>query len=211
MDKRLRDIYQAVIAGDMDTVQRETRAALDVGMSAGEILNVALIPAMGEVGCLFEKEEYFVPEMLVAARAMQAGLEILRPELANSGLKPVGKVAIGTVEGDLHDIGKNLVAIMLEGAGFEIVDLGVDVPPEQFVEAARSGANIIGVSALLTTTMRNMETVIEAIKAAGLRGSIKIIVGGAPLTADYARRIGADGFAADASQAANLATTLMSQ
>jgi 5-methyltetrahydrofolate--homocysteine methyltransferase len=211
MNEILQTIYGAVIEGEMDTIQREVRAALDAGTTAGEILNSALIPAMREVGCRFEKEEYFVPEMLVAARAMQAGLEILRPALVQSGLNPLGKVAIGTVKGDLHDIGKNLVAMMLEGAGFEILDLGVDVAPETFLEAARSGANMIGLSALLTTTMRNMEAVIRAIEEAGLRDRVKIIIGGAPVTDEFARRIGADAFAPDASQAALVATTLISQ
>lgn len=211
MNEKLKTIYESIIAGDLATAQAEVRAALGAGSSAEEILNEALIPAMREVGCLYEKEEYFVPEMLVAARAMQSGLEILRPALAQSSLKPVGKIAIGTVKGDLHDIGKNLVAMMLEGAGFEIIDLGVDVAPEQFLEAARSGANVIGLSALLTTTMRNMESVIQAIEEAGLRDRVRIMVGGAPVTADFARRIGADGFAADASQAAQVATALLAQ
>ena len=211
MNEILKNIYQAILEGDMDAAQTEVRAAVDAGITGGEILNTALIPAMGQVGCLFEKEEYFVPEMLTAARAMKAGLEIVKPLLVNSGLEPVGKVAIGTVKGDLHDIGKNLVEMMLEGAGFEIIDLGTDVAPEKFVEAIKSGANIIGLSALLTTTMPNMETTIRAIEAAGLRGNAKIIIGGAPVTAEYARQIGADGFAPDASQAANLVRSLLSQ
>jgi len=211
MNEILKNIYQAILEGDMDAAQTEVRAAVDAGITGGEILNTALIPAMGQVGCLFEKEEYFVPEMLTAARAMKAGLEIVKPLLVNSGLEPVGKVAIGTVKGDLHDIGKNLVEMMLEGAGFEIIDLGTDVAPEKFVEAIKSGANIIGLSALLTTTMPSMETTIRAIEAACLRGNAKIIIGGAPVTAEYARQIGADGFAPDASQAANLATSLLSQ
>lgn len=211
MNEILKNIYQAIVEGDLAAARTEVRTAMEAGISGGEILNEALIPAMGEVGCRFEREEYFVPEMLVAARAMQAGLEIIRPSLVQSGLKPLGKVAIGTVKGDLHDIGKNLVSIMLEGAGFEIIDLGVDVPPEKFLEAARSGANIIGLSALLTTTMRSMETVIHALEDAGLRNNIKVIVGGAPVTAEYARQIGADGFAPDASQAATIAITLLSQ
>ena len=210
MNEILQTIYRSVIEGDADTTQREVRAALDAGTTAIEVLNRALIPAMREVGCRFEKEEYFVPEMLVAARAMQGGLEILRPILVQSGLKPLGKIAIGTVKGDLHDIGKNLVAMMLEGAGFEIIDLGVDVAPETFLEAARSGANMIGLSALLTTTMRNMEAVIRTVESAGLRDRVKIIVGGAPVTDEFARRIGADGFASDASQAAVVASALTS-
>ena len=211
MEEKLKNIFQAIVEGDMVAAQTETRAAVESGISGREILNTAMIPAMSEVGCLFEKEEYFVPEMLTAARAMKAGLEIVKPLLVNSGLEPVGKIAIGTVKGDLHDIGKNLVGMMLEGAGFEIIDLGVDVAPESFVEAIRSGANMIGLSALLTTTMPSMETTIRAIEAAGLRGNVKIIIGGAPVTAEYARRIGADGFASDASQAASVATSLLTQ
>lgn len=211
MNETLKNIYEAIIAGDMEGTRTGVQIAVDAGISSGEILNTAMIPAMSEVGCLFEKEEYFVPEMLTAARAMKAGLEIVRPLLVKSGHKPLGKVALGTVKGDLHDVGKNLVAIMLEGAGFEIVDLGIDVAPEKFIEAIRSGANMIGLSALLTTTMPNMETTIRAIEAAGLRGNARIMVGGAPLSAEYARRIGADGFAPDASQAANVALSLLSK
>jgi 5-methyltetrahydrofolate--homocysteine methyltransferase len=143
--------------------------------------------------------------MLIAARAMKSSLEILKPYLVDSGIEPTGKVAIGTVKGDLHDIGKNLVAMMLEGAGFEIIDLGTDVTPDKFVEAARNGADIIGLSALLTTTMPSMESTVKAIRDAGLRDQIRIIVGGAPVTAKYAQQIGADGYAPDASQAATLA------
>jgi 5-methyltetrahydrofolate--homocysteine methyltransferase len=159
---------------------------------------------------LFEEGEYFVPEMLVAARAMKAGLEILKPLLVDSGVDPVGKVVLGTVKGDLHDIGKNLVAMMLEGAGFEIVDLGADVSPDQFVAAIRDGVDVVGLSALLTTTMPAIENTIRAIEESGLRNQVKIIVGGAPVTAEYARQIGADGYAADASQAATLARELIS-
>ena len=205
MNEILNNISQAILEGDLDAVRTEVRAAVDAGLSGGGILKTALIPAMDEVGRLFEEGEYFVPEMLIAARAMKAGLEIIKPLLVDSGLEPVGKVAIGTVKGDLHDIGKNLVAIMLEGAGFEINDLGTDVPPEKFVEAVRVGANLIGLSALLTTTMPNMETTIRAVEESGLRGNVKIIIGGAPVTAEYAQKIGADGFAPDASQAATLA------
>ena len=165
---------------------------------------------MAEVGRLFEEGEYFVPEMLIAARAMKAGLEILKPLLVDSGVKPIGKVALGTVKGDLHDIGKNLVAMMLEGAGFDIVDLGTDISPEQFVEAVQAGVDVIGLSALLTTTMPSMEQTISALIDAGLRDQVKVIVGGAPVTAEYARRIGADGFAPDASQAVTVAKTLLS-
>ena len=206
----LESIFEAVIDGDMASVGNGVRAALSEDIPAEKILHEALIPAMAEVGERFEEGEFFVPEMLIAARAMQAGMAILKPKLVDAGIKPIGKVAIGTVKGDLHDIGKNLVAMMLEGAGFEINDLGTDVAPEKFVEAAKNGANVIGLSALLTTTMTSMENTIQAINAAGLRGQVKIIIGGAPVTAEYAVKIGADGFAPDASQAATLAKSLLS-
>ena len=205
MDENLKSIYDAIIEGDMESAVGDVRVALDTGIAPGEILNKALISAMEKVGQLFEDGEYFVPEMLVAARAMKAGLEILKPLLVDSGVDPVGKVVVGTVKGDLHDIGKNLVAMMLEGAGFEIVDLGTDVTSDQFVAAIQEGADIVGLSALLTTTMPVMEETIRAIEGAGLRDQVKIIIGGAPVTADYANQIGADGYAPDASQAATLA------
>jgi 5-methyltetrahydrofolate--homocysteine methyltransferase len=207
---QIKDIYQAVLEGDMGAVEENVQAALDAGVLPVDILQKGLIAAMGEVGRLFEEGEYFVPEMLIAARAMKAGLTILKPLLVDSGFEPAGKVAVGTVKGDLHDIGKNLVAMMLEGAGFEIVDLGTDVTPEQFVEAVKDGVDIVGLSALLTTTMPSMEGTIKAIADAGLRDQVKIMIGGAPVTAEYARQIGADGFAPDASQAVTLAKTLMS-
>ena len=209
MNDNLKPVYEAILDGDMGGAQEGVQAALGAGVPAADLLHQALIPAMGEVGRLFEEGEYFVPEMLIAARAMKAGLEILKPLLVDSGVKPVGKVAIGTVKGDLHDIGKNLVAMMMEGAGFEIVDLGTDVPPEKFVEAAQNGVNLIGLSALLTTTMPSMESTVKAIEAAGLRDQVKIIIGGAPVTAEYAQKIGADGYAPDASQAASLAKGFM--
>ena len=208
MDKKLKTIYDAILDGDMEGVVNNIQAPLDAGIVPCEILNKALIPAMDKVGQLFEEGEYFVPEMLVAARAMKAGLEILKPLLVDSGVNPVGKVALGTVKGDLHDIGKNLVAMMLEGAGFEIVDLGADVSPDQFVAAIQEGVDLVGLSALLTTTMPAMENTIRAIEESGLRDRVKIIVGGAPVTAEYARQIGADGYASDASQAATLAREL---
>ena len=209
MKNELQTIYDAILEGDMSAAQESVQTAVDANIAAGEILTTALIPAMGEVGRLFEEGEYFVPEMLIAARAMKAGLAIIKPLLVDSGVEPVGKVAIGTVKGDLHDIGKNLVAMMMEGAGFEIIDLGTDVSSDDFVKAAKDGANIIGLSALLTTTMPAMSTTIEALEAAGVRNQVKIIVGGAPVTAEYAEKIGADGFAADASQAASLAKLLV--
>jgi 5-methyltetrahydrofolate--homocysteine methyltransferase len=165
---------------------------------------------MGEVGKLFEVGEYYVPEMLVAARAMKSGLAVIQPLLLDSGVEPVGRVVIGSVEGDLHDIGKSLVAMMLEGAGFEVNDLGVDVSPQGFIAAMKDAPDIVALSALLTTTMSSMEAAIKAIHEAGLRGQVKIIVGGAPVTAEFASHIGADGYAPDAGQAAALARTLVS-
>ena len=164
---------------------------------------------MAEVGRMFEEGEYFVPEMLIAARAMAAALGLLKPHLVEQGVKPIGKVAIGTVKGDLHDIGKSLVAMMLEGAGFEIMDLGVDVAPEKFVSALNDGAQIVAMSALLTTTMPNMKATIAAIEKAGLRAQAKIMIGGAPVTQAYADEIGADGYAPDASSAVRKARALI--
>jgi 5-methyltetrahydrofolate--homocysteine methyltransferase len=206
----LKEIYQNVIDGQAPAVEAGVKAALDTGIGAGEILQDGLIAAMNEVGMRFEAGDFFVPEMLVAARAMQRGLYYLKPYLTKADVKSAGKVAIGTVKGDLHDIGKNLVAMMLEGVGFEIVDLGVDVPPEAFVMAVRNGANIIGMSALLTTTMSNMETIIATLKNEGVRDQVKVMIGGAPVTEQYAKQIGADAFAADASSATRIARQLMS-
>lgn len=209
MEEKLRSIYDAILEGDMESVAIGVQASLDSGVAPSEILNKALISAMDNVGHLFEDGEYFVPEMLVAARAMKAGLEVLKPQLVDSGVEPVGKVVVGTVKGDLHDIGKNLVAMMLEGAGFEIIDLGTDVTPEQFVAAVQGGVDVVGLSALLTTTMPAMDHTIRAIEEAGLRDQVKIMIGGAPVTAEYAKQIGADGYAVDASQAAALAKKLV--
>jgi 5-methyltetrahydrofolate--homocysteine methyltransferase len=184
--------------------------ALGEGDSAETILKQGMMAAMGEVGRLFEEGEYFVPELLVAARAMQGGMDILQPLLVAEDVEPVGKIVIGTVQGDLHDIGKNLVGMMLQGAGFEVTDLGSDVAPEKFVEAVKtSGASLVAMSALLTTTMVNMPTTIEALNQAGLRDSVKIMVGGAPVTDQFAQKIGADGYAPDANQAAKLALSLI--
>jgi 5-methyltetrahydrofolate--homocysteine methyltransferase len=205
----LKPIFENVIEGDASAVENGVKAALGAGVDAGVILNEALIAAMDEVGRRFEDGDFFVPEMLIAARAMQAGLALLKPHLAATDIKSSGKVAIGTVKGDLHDIGKNLVAMMLEGAGFEIIDLGVDVSPEAFVDAVQEGANLIGMSALLTTTMGNMGVTIEALKAAGLRDKVKVMIGGAPVTEDYAKSIGADAFAPDASSATRIARQLV--
>jgi 5-methyltetrahydrofolate--homocysteine methyltransferase len=180
-------------------------------MAPAVILNDGMVSAMAEVGKRFEEGEFYVPELLIAARAMKEGLVLLKPLLQQAKVKAAGKVAAGTVKGDLHDIGKNLVCMMLEGAGFEIMDLGTDVSPEKFVDAVQNGkADIIAMSALLTTTMPNMQTTIDALKTAGLRSQAKVIIGGAPVTDSYSRQIGADGYAADASRAVALAKSLMS-
>jgi 5-methyltetrahydrofolate--homocysteine methyltransferase len=205
----LKTIFDNVIEGAASNVEAGVREALAAGINADVILKDALIAAMGEVGTRYEDGDMFVPEMLIAARAMQAGLALLKPHLVGGKAESAGKVAIGTVKGDLHDIGKNLVAMMLEGAGFEILDLGVDVDPQAFVDAAQEGVQIIGMSALLTTTMSNMGVTIEALKAAGLRDKVKVMIGGAPVTQEYANLIGADGFAADAPSATRVARQLL--
>ena len=210
MEPVIKEIFDSVLAGAQKVTVVKVQEALDMGINPGVILNDGMVAAMAEVGRLFEEGEYYVPEMLIAARAMQHGLAILKPHLASANVKSQGKVLAGTVKGDLHDIGKNLVCMMLEGAAFEIVDLGSDVTPEKFVEAVRTtGASVICMSALLTTTMPSMKTTIEALKAAGLRDKVKIMVGGAPLTDQYAREIGADGYAPDASRAVALAKSLL--
>lgn len=203
-------IYNAILDGDVAGAQHGVEAALATHTKPEDILAEGMISAMKEVGKRFEEGDYYVPEMLVAARAMQAALTLLKPSLGASGVKATGTVVIGTVKGDLHDIGKNLVKLMLEGAGFEVNDLGVDVSPEKFVEVISSGnVDIVALSALLTTTMPYMQTTIEAIQQAGLRDQVKIMVGGAPVTQDIALQIGADGFSADASSAPSLAQSLL--
>jgi 5-methyltetrahydrofolate--homocysteine methyltransferase len=210
MESQLKEIYDSILNGDNKSVAAQVQAALDAGIDTGVVLNQAMVAAMAEVGRLFEEGEYFVPEMLVSARTMQTGLAVLKPHMVESNIQSTGKVAIGTVKGDLHDIGKNLVAMMLEGAAFEIVDLGVDVTPDKFVNAVQEkGVDLIAMSALLTTTMTNMKATIEALNTSGLRGKVKVMVGGAPLTAKFAEEIGADGYAADASKAVALAKQLM--
>jgi len=209
MDPVLQSMFEAVVAGKKAEVEAQVRQAQEAKVDPGAILNQGLIAAMMEVGRRFEAGEYYVPEMLIAARAMQAGLTILRPQLVASGIKTAGKVVMGTVRGDLHDIGKNLVAMMLEGAGYEVVDLGTDVSPEKFAAAVREhNPQIVGMSALLTTTMQNMKSTIEAIEDLGLREKVKIMVGGAPVTEAFAKQVGADGFAPDASRAVALAKQL---
>ncbi len=206
----LETIYEAVLKGDANTAAADTQAALDEGIPAEKILHEACVPAMGEVGRLFEIGEKFVPEMLIAARAMQRSVDLLKPHLVEADLRAVGKVVIGTVAGDLHDIGKNLVAMMMEGAGFEIIDLGTDVAPEKFVEAVQNNdVDMVGMSALLTTTMASISATIEALTEAGVRDKVKVIIGGAPITQDFADKVGADGFAPDAGSAPRIAKALL--
>lgn len=204
----LKALAEAVIKGDQSTAAQITKSALEEGTAAKSILNEGLIGGMDVVGVRFKKNEIYIPEVLIAARAMKMAMEILEPELVKAGVQPIGKFVIGTVQGDLHDIGKNLVAMMLKGAGFEVVDLGVDVGPETFVERAKSGEiHLVGMSALLTTTMPSMEKTIKALKDAGI--SAKILIGGAPVTQGYADKVGADGYAADAASAVDLAKKLV--
>jgi 5-methyltetrahydrofolate--homocysteine methyltransferase len=206
----LEALKQAVVDGDAPETQRLVGEALAAGLPPARILQYGLILAMTDVGMRYEAGEFFVPEMLMAARAMKTGLALLRPGLAAANVKPLGKIVIGTVQGDLHDIGKNLVGIMLEGAGFEVVDVGVDVAPQGFVEAVRTHQpDLVGISALLTTTMPKMKATVDALNAAGLRASVKIMAGGAPVTEQYAREIGADIYAPDAAAAANRAKAAM--
>jgi 5-methyltetrahydrofolate--homocysteine methyltransferase len=197
----LEELRQAVIDGQAKLAVTKVTQGLEQGIPAEVLLQDGLIAAMKEVGQLFEEGEIYVPEMLVAARAMNATVAVLKPRLTEHEVQSSGTVAIGTVQGDLHDIGKNLVAMMLEGSGFEVVDLGTDVPPERFIDAIRAGADVVAMSALLTTTMTSMKDVVEAISLAGLRDRVRIIVGGAPITAKYASQIGADGYAPDAPKA----------
>jgi len=202
LEQMQKDLYD----GKVDEVGAATQKALDEGLSAQEVLNDGLIAGMDVVGRDFKAGDLFIPEVLISARAMHAGLDVLRPLLAGSGAPMMGKMVIGTVSGDLHDIGKNLVGMMLEGAGFEIVDLGTDVSSEKFIEAVRAeGADLLGLSALLTTTMPGMKTTIEALTEAGLRDNVKVIIGGAPVTAGFAEEIGADAYAPDAASAVDTA------
>lgn len=211
MDEKLKAIYDGVVEGDNASVQRNVQEFLSAGTNPSSILNEALIPAMAEVGRLFEEGEYFVPEMLISARAMKSAMAALKPYLQQGEMQYTGTVIIGTVKGDLHDIGKNLVGLMLEGAGFQVKDLGSDVAPEKYIEAVReTNANIIAMSALLTTTMVNMKSTVAALEEAGLRDKVKIMIGGAPVTDSFAKQIGADGYAPDASRAVAVARSLLS-
>ena len=204
----LKALADAVIKGDQGTAVEITKSALEEGTAAKNVLEEGLIAGMDVVGARFKNNEIYIPEVLIAARAMKMAMEILEPELIKAGVKPVGKFLIATVQGDLHDIGKNLVAMMLKGAGFEVIDLGVDVGPEKFVELVKAkGVQLVGMSALLTTTMPGMEKTIKALKEAGV--SAKIMIGGAPVTQGYADKIGADGYAADAASAVDMAKSLV--
>ena len=206
----LNNVSEALQRGDAEKVGELVKKALEENLTPKKILEDGLIKGMDIIGTKFKKNEVYVPEVLIAARAMHAGMGILRPKLAETGVKNIGKVAIGTVKGDLHDIGKNLVKMMLEGAGFEVIDLGIDVSSDKFVEAVKEHKpNIIGMSALLTTTMVNMAEVIKALEVTGLRDKIKIMIGGAPITQNYAEQIGADGYSPDAASAVDKAKTFI--
>jgi 5-methyltetrahydrofolate--homocysteine methyltransferase len=206
----LKELADAIIAGNRDKAKDLTEQALKGNVAPEKIINEGLIAGMSVVGAKFKANEFYVPEVLIAARAMHASLDLLRPLIAERGIEPVGKVAIGTVKGDLHDIGKNLVAMMLEGAGYEVNDLGVDVKPEQFIDAVKGNkAQIIALSALLTTTMPAMAETIKAMKEAGVRNKAKVMIGGAPVTQSYADEIGADGYAPDAASAVDKAAELL--
>ena len=202
-------LAESIINGKAKDAKELVQKALDAKVPVSEILNNGLIKGMSVVGEKFKNNEFYVPEVLIAARAMHGAMDILKPLLASSGIKPIGIVSIGTVKGDLHDIGKNLVVMMLEGAGFEIMDLGIDVPAEKFVESVKNGAQVIAMSALLTTTMTAMKTTIDALKEAGVRDKVKIMIGGAPVTQNYADEIGADGYARDAASGADKAKELL--
>jgi 5-methyltetrahydrofolate--homocysteine methyltransferase len=208
MNEIVQQVFQGIVDGDQEQVADKVDAALQAGVAARTILDEGMLAAMAEVGRLFEEGECYVPEMLMSARAMKTGLTKLQPSLKQTNVQAAGKVAIGTVKGDLHDMGKNLVGMMLEGAGFTVKDLGVDVSPEAFVAAADE-VDVIGLSALLTTTMGQMKSTLEAMDVAGKRGKVKVIVGGAPVTEDFARSIGADGYAPDASRAVAVTKSLI--
>jgi 5-methyltetrahydrofolate--homocysteine methyltransferase len=210
MNATLEQLFEGIVNGESEIVEQKVNEALSAGIDPEVILNEGMIAAMAEVGKQFEDGNCYVPEMLVAARAMQSGMALLKPRLQKEKLESKVRVALGSVKGDLHDIGKNLVGIMLEGAGFEIQDLGTDVSPEKFVDAARSGANVIAMSALLSTTMINMKDVVQALARADLPKRPVVIVGGAPLTETFAQSIGADGFAPDASRAVSVVKALLS-
>ena len=209
-DEILQGLYEKTLVGDAPAVRDLTNAGLEVDLDPEKMLYEGLIPSLEEVGARFERGDYFVPEMLIAARAMQGALDILRPLLAETGAKPIGTYVMGTVKGDVHDIGKNLVNIMLEGAGFTVIDLGVNVPPEKFIEQIEEhNPDVVGFSAFLTTTMPMFKANINALEKAGIRNHVIVMVGGAPVTQEYADAVGADGYAADASTAVRMAKDLI--
>ena len=206
----IEDLRQSVIEGNKNQAQELVKKAIAENVPAEQILQQGLISAMAEVGRMFECGEFFVPEMLIAARAMQSGLSLLRPYLVSANVQAIGKVIIGTVQGDLHDIGKNLVAMMLEGAGFEVIDLGVDISPEKYVQAVKEyHPDLVACSALLTTTMPRMKDIVDALKESGLRDQVKVLIGGAPVTESFANQIGADACATDAASASARAKELI--
>lgn len=206
----LKKLHDAILEGDATAAHEITEKAIAAGVEPMRLVNDYMIPAMAEVGRRFECNEFFVPELLIAARAMKSALGLVRPLLAASGAQPAGRVVVGTVKGDLHDIGKNLVAAMLEGNGFEVIDLGVNVSPEQFISGVKEkGANVVAMSALLTTTMPAMRTTIDALKAAGVRDKVKVLIGGAPITQKYADEIGADGYSDNAVGAVSVAKKVL--
>jgi len=208
--KIFEEIADEVVKGNSSSVEELTKKALSQNISAEEILNNGLVGGMGIVSEKFKNNEIFIPEVLISAKSMNTGLEILKPLLAEAKVKPLGKVVIGTVKGDLHDIGKNIVAMLLKGAGFEVIDLGADVPKEKFLEyVKKERADIVGMSALLTTTMVSMKETIQTLKDAGLRDNVKIIIGGAPVTESYAVQIDADGYASDAASAVDMSKKLL--
>lgn len=207
-----KDLYDAILNGNAKKAHEATLVALAAGAEPMQLISESMVPAMDEVGKLFEAEEYFVPELLLAGRAMKSAMELIKPLLSAAGQRMAVRVIIGTVKGDLHDIGKNIVASMLEGSGFEVIDLGADVAPEKFVDAVReSNPNVVCMSALLTVTMPAMKTTIAALEAAGVRPKVKVLIGGAPVTSQYAKEIGADGYSENASGAVSLVKELLAK
>ncbi len=206
----LQKLFDAVVNGDAPAARTITEEALAKGVDALTLVNQYMSPAMAEVGQRFERCDYFVPELLLSARAMKSALELIRPRLIAQGAQPAGRVVIGTVKGDLHDIGKNLVAAMLEGGGFEVIELGVNVDPQKVVDTVKErNANVVAMSALLTTTMNSMRSTIDALKASGVRERVKVLIGGAPITQRFAGEIGADGYSENAAEAVSLARRVL--
>ena len=209
-EKKFKEIHDALMKGDRVRVSMLVKEALDEGVEVKDVMDNGLVAGMEVIGGKFKRNEIFIPEVLISAKAMHAGMAVLEPHFVKCGIKPIGKVVIGTVKGDLHDIGKNIVSMMLKGGCFEIEDLGIDVSPEKFVNAAKAKeANIVAMSSLLTTSMNSMRDTISALKDSGLRDKVKVMVGGAPITQDFADAIGADGYAKDAASAVDKAKELL--